>query len=165
VPPQPTADRPSLFLFRENSMGAILCLSCIGDPSSRTEHPMNQTAILFVSLGAVSGALAVMMGAFGAHGLRERLSEEMLSIYKTGVEYHFYHTLALLVVGLVAQHCKSALLTASGWSMTAGIVIFSGSLYALSISGIRILGAVTPIGGVLFVVGWALLAVAVLKAG
>jgi uncharacterized membrane protein YgdD (TMEM256/DUF423 family) len=124
---------------------------------------MNSTAKVFLSLGSIGGALAVMIGAFGAHGLKGKLSEEMLSIYKTGVEYHFYHTLALLVIGLVAMHFKSALLTASGWSMLVGIILFSGSLYALSISGIRVLGAITPIGGLLFIVGWVLLATAVIK--
>lgn len=124
---------------------------------------MNPTANLFLSLGSISGALAVMIGAFGAHGLKDKLSEEMLAIYKTGVEYHFYHTLALLAVGLVAMHVKSPLLTASGWSMAAGIVIFSGSLYALSISGIRVLGAITPIGGLCFIAGWVLLALAIIK--
>jgi len=126
---------------------------------------MNPTAKLFLSLGSISGALAVMIGAFGAHGLKGKLTEEMLAIYKTGVEYHFYHTLALLAVGLVALHFKSPLLTASGYSIAAGIVIFSGSLYALSISGIRVLGAITPIGGLCFIAGWVLLALAVIKAG
>lgn len=124
---------------------------------------MNTTAKLFLSLGSISGALAVMIGAFGAHGLKNKLCEEMLAIYKTGVEYHFYHTLALLAIGLFALHHKSALLTASGWSMVTGIVIFSGSLYALSISGVKILGALTPIGGLFFIVGWLLLAIAILK--
>ncbi|VGO22865.1 DUF423 domain-containing protein [Pontiella sulfatireligans] len=126
---------------------------------------MNPTAKLFLSLGSISGALAVMIGAFGAHGLKEKLSTEMLAIYKTGVEYHFYHALALLAVGLVAMHFQSKLLTASGWAMTAGIVIFSGSLYALSISGVKVLGAITPIGGLCFIAGWVLLALATLKAG
>ena len=125
---------------------------------------MNSTAKLFLMLGSISGALAVMIGAFGAHGLKEKLTEEMLAIYKTGVEYHFYHTFALLAVGLVALHCKSGLLTASGWSMVAGIILFSGSLYALSISGIRVLGAITPIGGLCFIAGWVLLAVTLIKA-
>jgi len=124
---------------------------------------MNPTSNLFLSLGSISGALAVMIGAFGAHGLKDKLTEEMLAIYKTGVEYHFYHTLALLVVGLVAMHVKSPLLTASGWAMAAGIVIFSGSLYALSISGVRVLGAITPIGGLCFIAGWVLLAIAIIK--
>ncbi|MBT8042245.1 MAG: DUF423 domain-containing protein [Kiritimatiellales bacterium] len=124
---------------------------------------MNPSAKLFLMLGSISGALAVMIGAFGAHGLKNRLCDEMLAIYKTGVEYHFYHTLALLAIGLLSLHYKSALLTASGGSMLAGIVIFSGSLYALSISGVKILGAITPIGGLFFIAGWVLLAVAVIK--
>ena len=124
---------------------------------------MNSTAKIFLTLGSISGALAVMIGAFGAHGLKEKLTEEMLPIYKTGVEYHFYHTLALLAVGMIAMHVKSPLLTASGWSMAAGIVIFSGSLYALSISGVRVLGAITPIGGLCFMVGWVLLALTIIK--
>ncbi|NNJ70098.1 MAG: DUF423 domain-containing protein, partial [Kiritimatiellales bacterium] len=94
---------------------------------------------------------------------KNRLCDEMLAIYKTGVEYHFYHTLALLAIGLLSLHYKSALLTASGWSMLAGIVIFSGSLYALSISGVKILGAITPIGGLFFIAGWVLLALSVIK--
>jgi uncharacterized membrane protein YgdD (TMEM256/DUF423 family) len=126
---------------------------------------MNPTAKLFLSLGSISGALAVMIGAFGAHGLKNKLCEDMLAVYKTGVEYHFYHTLALLAVGLFALHHKSALLTASGWSMVAGIIIFSGSLYALSISGVKVLGAITPIGGLCFIAGWVLLALAVIKTG
>jgi uncharacterized membrane protein YgdD (TMEM256/DUF423 family) len=126
---------------------------------------MNPTAKLFLSLGAISGALAVMIGAFGAHGLKNKLTEEMLVIYKTGVEYHFYHTFALLAVGFIALNVQSKLLTASGWSLAAGILIFSGSLYALSISGMTKLGAITPIGGLCFIAGWALLVIAVIKAG
>ena len=124
---------------------------------------MNSVAKLFLTLGSISGALAVMIGAFGAHGLKEKLSADMLAIYKTGVEYHLYHTLALLAVRRLAMHFQSRWLTASGWSMVAGIVIFSGSLYALSISGVKILGAITPIGGLFFIAGWILLAVAVIK--
>lgn len=124
---------------------------------------MNAIAKLFLTLGSISGALAVILGAFGAHGLRERLSAEMLKVYHTGVEYHFYHTFALLAVGLLAPRIQSGLLTTSGWLFTVGILIFSGSLYALSLSGIKILGAITPIGGLLFVAGWIVLAIAVIK--
>jgi uncharacterized membrane protein YgdD (TMEM256/DUF423 family) len=124
---------------------------------------MNAIAKLFITIGSISGALAVMIGAFGAHGLKDKLSDHMLAVYKTGVEYHFYHTLALLAVGLVALHSESKWLTASGWSFLAGIVIFSGSLYALSTSGIKILGAITPIGGLCFIAGWVLLATAAIK--
>lgn len=108
--------------------------------------------------------LAVLLGAFGAHALRDRLSAEMLRIFETGVQYHFYHALGLLAIGLVAWHLpESGLLKWSGWLMLAGIVIFSGSLYLLSILGIRWLGAITPIGGTAFIVAWVLLAWAVLK--
>lgn len=77
---------------------------------------MNPTSNLFLALDSISGALTIMIGAFGAHGLKDKLTEDMLAIYKTGVEYHFHHTFALLVIGLVAMHVKSPLLTASGWS-------------------------------------------------
>ncbi|MEE9367321.1 MAG: DUF423 domain-containing protein [Pontiella sp.] len=125
---------------------------------------MNTTAKLFLSLGSISGALAVIIGAFGAHGLKDKLCDQMLAVYKTGVEYHFYHTLALLGIGLLALHVESKLLTASGWSMAVGILLFSGSLYALSTSGIKVLGAITPIGGLFFIIGWVLLTVAIFKA-
>ena len=126
---------------------------------------MNTTAKLFLAVGSISGALAVIIGAFGAHGLKDKLCEQMLAVYKTGVEYHFYHTLALIGIGLFALHYESKLLTASGWAMVVGILLFSGSLYALSISGIKILGAITPIGGLFFIAGWVLMVAAVIKAG
>ncbi len=125
---------------------------------------MNPVAKLFLSLGAISGALGVMIGAFGAHGLKSKLSDQMLTVYQTGVQYHFYHTFALLAVGLLALKFQSGLLTSSGWSFLVGIIIFSGSLYALSLSGISKLGAITPIGGLFFILGWVLLAVSILKA-
>ena len=124
---------------------------------------MNATAKLFLTLGSISGGLAVMIGAFGAHGLKDKLTEKMLANYMTGVEYHFYHTFALLAVGLLAMHFQPRLLSASGWSFTIGILIFSGSLYAMAMTGITRLGAITPIGGLLFIAGWVLLALAVLK--
>lgn len=124
---------------------------------------MNAVAKVFISIGAISGALAVMIGAFGAHGLKAKLSEYALGVYKTGVEYQFYHTFALLAVGLLALRFQSGLLTSSGWSFLLGIIIFSGSLYALALSGVKVLGAITPIGGLFFILGWVLLAVAVIK--
>ena len=109
-------------------------------------------------------ALAVMLGAFGAHGLKNKLTEEMLTIFETGVSYHFYHALGLLAIGMIAQWIPdSSFLKWSGWLMLAGILIFSGTLYVLSISGLRWLGAVTPIGGLCFIASWILLAVAVWK--
>lgn len=119
---------------------------------------------LFVSLGSINALIAVALGAFGAHGLENRLSTEMLSIFETGVKYHFYHALGLLAVGMIAtQLPESGLLKWSGWLMFAGIIIFSGSLYILSVSGIKWLGAITPIGGTAFIVAWLLLAIAVLR--
>lgn len=116
---------------------------------------------LFLIIGSIAMALAVGLGAFGAHGLKEMLSDEMLDIFETGVKYHFYHAIGLLVIGLVAQLMpSSSLLQWSGWLMLAGIIIFSGSLYILSISGIRWMGAITPIGGLCFIVAWILLALA-----
>jgi uncharacterized membrane protein YgdD (TMEM256/DUF423 family) len=126
---------------------------------------MKTNAKLFLTLGAISGALAVMLGAFGAHGLKDILCEEMLKVYHTGVEFQFYHTFALLAIGLLASRYGSRLLTASGWLFTAGIGLFSGSLYALTLSGIRALGIITPIGGLLLLAGWVLLALTVIKAG
>ena len=124
---------------------------------------MNAIAKLFLSIGSISGALAVLLGAFGAHGLKNRLSEKMLSNYMTGVEYHFYHTLALLIVGLIALNYPTRQLTAAGWAFTLGILLFSGSLYAMALTGHTKLGAITPVGGLAFIAGWILLAVSVLK--
>ena len=119
---------------------------------------------LFVSLGSINALIAVALGAFGAHALKTRLSADMLAVFETGVQYHFYHALGLLVVGLIATHLpESSLLQWSGWLMVAGIVFFSGSLYILAVSGISWLGAITPIGGTAFIVAWLLLAIAVIK--
>ncbi|NIR29991.1 MAG: DUF423 domain-containing protein [Gammaproteobacteria bacterium] len=110
---------------------------------------------LFLILGGVNAVLVVVLGAFGAHGLKERLASDALAIYETAVQYHFYHALGLLVVGLVGWHLTgSGLLKWSGWLMLGGIVLFSGSLYAVSLSGQRWLGAVTPFGGVAFIAAW-----------
>ena len=114
----------------------------------------------FWILGCVFGFLGVAAGAFGAHALRARLAPQMLDVFETGARYQMYHALALLAVALMAAHAPSGALRAAGWLFTAGIVIFSGSLYALALSGVRVLGAVTPIGGVCFLAGWIALAVA-----
>jgi uncharacterized membrane protein YgdD (TMEM256/DUF423 family) len=119
---------------------------------------------LFLMLGALNAFLSVALGAFGAHGLKNRLAPDLLAVYKTGVEYHFYHALGLLAVGLVAaQFPQSALVRAAGWAMLAGIAVFSGSLYVLSITGARWLGAITPLGGLAFLAAWALLAAGVAR--
>ena len=126
---------------------------------------MTGTAKLFLILGGLNAAFVVLLGAFGAHGLKERLTAEMLAVYQTGIHYHLFHALGLLVVGLVALHRPtSAYLRWSGWLMLAGIVLFSGSLYVLGISGWHGLGMVTPLGGLSFILAWALFVIAVLKA-
>jgi uncharacterized membrane protein YgdD (TMEM256/DUF423 family) len=126
---------------------------------------MTTSSKLFLSAGGLIALAAVALGAFGAHALKARLSAEMLAVWHTGVEYHIYHALGLLAVGLVAtQLPESALLKWSGWLMLAGILLFSGSLYALALSGERWLGAVTPVGGIAFLAAWALFVVAVLRA-
>lgn len=112
-------------------------------------------------IGASFMALAVLLGAFGAHALKKVLSPDMLAVYKTGVEYQFYHSLGLLLIGLIGFQIDSKWLRWSGILLIAGIILFSGSLYALSISGIKVLGAITPIGGLSFVAGWICLAIAV----
>lgn len=111
-----------------------------------------------VTLGAGLGFIAVAFGAFGAHALKARLSPEMLAVWKTANEYHFYHALALLLVGVLARQAKLPGLDVSAGCFLAGIVVFSGSLYVLALSGTRWLGAITPIGGLLFLAGWAWLA-------
>ncbi len=118
-------------------------------------------AKVYLIIAALNGFLAVALGAFGAHGLKNKLSADLLAVYHTGVQYHFYHTLALFGVALfMLQLPQSAALRWSALLFTAGIVIFSGSLYVLALSGIRWLGAITPIGGVAFLAGWIALALA-----
>jgi uncharacterized membrane protein YgdD (TMEM256/DUF423 family) len=117
------------------------------------------TARLFLTLAALAGALAVMSGAFGAHALKARLTPDLLAVYQTAVQYHFWHALALGLIGLVAtQLPDSGALRVAGWLMVAGLVVFSGSLYVLALTGLRALGAVTPLGGLAFIAGWLALA-------
>ncbi len=121
-------------------------------------------ARLWLSLGALYGLLGVAFGAFGAHALKNRLGSEALALYHTAVQYQFFHTTALLAIGLLAQRAPSAALDWAGSAFALGILLFSGSLYLLALTGARGLGAVTPVGGVLFLVGWAALLYAALKA-
>lgn len=113
--------------------------------------------------GAVNGMLAVALGAFGAHGLKEKLSPEMLDVFKTGVQYHMYHALALLLVALATSKLGDDGVKWPGRLFMTGIVLFSGSLYVLSISDVKWLGAITPFGGVCFIAGWLLFAHAAYK--
>lgn len=120
---------------------------------------------LFLVLGSINMLLAVILGAFGSHGLKGKLEERLFSAYSTGVEYHFYHALGLLAVGILSQWLTdSSLLKATGWTMFAGICLFSGSLYCLAITGNKIFGPITPIGGLLFIISWVLLTITVAKA-
>lgn len=120
---------------------------------------------VFLMLGALAAALAVALGAFGAHALKARLAPDLLAVYQTAVQYHFYHALGLVLVGFALVHWPESVWgKAAGWVMLAGIALFSGSLYLLSLTGQRWLGAVTPLGGLAFIAAWALLAIGALKA-
>lgn len=121
-------------------------------------------ARLFLLCGAGYGLLGVAFGAFGAHALRTRLTPDLMAVYHTGVEYQFYHALALLGVGVLLQLRPAPGLMLAGGCFTAGVLLFSGSLYALALSGVRLLGAVTPLGGLLFLAGWAALLWSLLRA-
>ena len=114
----------------------------------------------FLLIGSVLGFLGVAFGAFGAHALKSRLSTEMLAVFETGVRYQMYHVFAVLIVAAtIGQMGSARMLVLAGWSFVAGIALFSGSLYALALTNTGILGAITPFGGLLFLLGWALLAI------
>jgi uncharacterized membrane protein YgdD (TMEM256/DUF423 family) len=118
----------------------------------------------FVVLGALSALLAVAAGAFGAHALRERLAPDMLGVFEIGARYHMYHALGLLAAAWAVSRWPGGPAVAAGWLFVAGTLVFSGSLYLLAFTGQRWLGAVTPLGGLAFVLGWASLAWAALRA-
>lgn len=121
-------------------------------------------AKLFISLGSILAFLGVALGAFGAHALKSRLTPDMMKIFETGVQYHMLHAIALVMVGIISHWLNdSQLLAWSGRMFLAGIIIFPGSLYVLTMTGIRTFGAITPIGGLAFLAGWFLLAVVALK--
>jgi uncharacterized membrane protein YgdD (TMEM256/DUF423 family) len=120
---------------------------------------------LFFALGAASGALAVVAGAFGAHALKARLSPELLAVFETGARYQMFHALALLGAAWANTRWPGRTVRAAGWLFVAGTLLFSGSLMLLALTGIRMLGAITPFGGVAFIAGWVLLAWAALRPG
>ncbi|GAB7057826.1 DUF423 domain-containing protein [Paenibacillus sp. YK5] len=125
------------------------------------EQRMNST---FVAIGSICALLSVALGAFGAHGLKEVLTPNMLANYQTGVQYQMMHSLGLIAIGLCASILPAGgHLRRAGWFMLIGIILFSGSLYVLSITGITALGAITPIGGIAFLLGWLFLALAAWK--
>ncbi len=118
-------------------------------------------ANLFLFLGGINAFLAVALGAFGAHALKSKLSEKMLNAFETGVHYHLIHAIALIVIAILIKStsASSTLPIWSGWLILSGIVLFSGSLYALSLSGITKLGIITPLGGIAFLAGWLIIAI------
>lgn len=121
---------------------------------------------LFVILGALNAFVSIALGAFGAHGLKDKLSAHYMDIYHTGVQYHMMHAIGLILVGILSEklaQTQSGLMGWAGWLMFAGIIFFSGSLYILSITKVNVLGAITPIGGVLFLISWILVVVAVAR--
>ena len=118
---------------------------------------------IFLAIASALGGISVVLGAFASHALKEKLSDRALEIWETGTKYQMYHALALILVALlISRYPNSTLLVVTGYAFIAGITIFSGSLYALSLSGIKWLGAITPLGGAAFIIGWACLAVAAL---
>lgn len=122
----------------------------------------------FIIAGAINAAISVALGAFGAHALKDRLSAHYLEIWETAVQYQMFHALGLIAVGILMSQAllgPVSQLSWAGYLLLTGIVIFSGSLYALSLSGVGILGAITPIGGVAFIAGWVMLIIAVVKFG
>lgn len=116
---------------------------------------------IFLTIAAIFGGLSVAGGAFGAHALREKVSERMLEIFETGTRYQMYHALALLLVALLMTRLETPPITllVSGWLFIIGVVIFSGSLYAITFSGIKSLGAIAPLGGISLMAGWTALAI------
>ena len=118
---------------------------------------------LFFTIGSLSAFVGVALGAFAAHALKNRLDADLLVTFEVGVRYQMYHAFALLAVGWAHTRWPGAVLTASGWLFVFGTILFSGSLYALSLSGARWLGVVTPIGGIALLAGWLCLALAIWK--
>ena len=118
---------------------------------------------LFVGLGALNAFVAVSMGAFAAHALKDNLTERYLSAIQTAVDYQFYHTLGLILIGLLYQQNRNKLAASAGALMLCGIILFSGSLYVLGLSGTKWLGMITPVGGLCFLIAWLTLAFSCLK--
>lgn len=118
---------------------------------------------LFLMIGTLSAGLSVAAGAFGAHALRDKVEPRLLEVFETGARYQMYHALAIIAVGLIASRWPSGLVSSAGWLFVAGTVFFTGSLYAMTFTGVRALGAITPIGGVCFIAGWVCLALAAAK--
>ena len=119
---------------------------------------------VFIVIGSLSAFIGVAAGAFGAHGLKSRISTEMLSVFEVGVRYQMYHAFALIIAAWVQAKWPSSLVTIGGWFFVIGTIFFSGSLYLMSLTGVRWLGAITPLGGLAFLAGWICIAWGALKA-
>jgi len=113
---------------------------------------------IFFIAGSISALIAVVAGAFGAHGLKNKLAPDLLNIFEVGARYQMYHAIGLIIVAIASGRLDSATSLWAGWLFIGGTILFSGSLYALSLTGTRWLGAITPIGGLMFIAGWACLA-------
>ncbi|SFX46075.1 Uncharacterized membrane protein YgdD, TMEM256/DUF423 family [Thermoactinomyces sp. DSM 45891] len=119
---------------------------------------------LFLLLGSLNMALSIALGAFGAHGLKGKVAEKMIANWNTGAHYHMIHALGMLIVGILLSKVQdSGMLTTSGWLMLVGVVLFSGSLYVMAVTGVTKLGAITPIGGLAFIMAWILMAAVAYK--
>lgn len=118
---------------------------------------------VFFAFGSMFSLLGVLLGAFGAHTLKNKITPDMLDIFEVGVRYQMYHGIGLIIVAWAMSQWQNALTTAAGWCFVAGILVFSGSLYTLSLTGVRWLGAITPIGGLAFIAGWGCLIIAVFQ--
>ncbi len=129
----------------------------------RLGYPPARMDRILLAAGALSAAISVAAGAFGAHALRTRLAPELLAVFETGARYQMYHAIGIALAAWAAPRSPGAAAAWAGWLFVAGTVLFSGSLYALALSGVRALGAVTPFGGVAFIAGWVALAVAALR--
>lgn len=127
------------------------------------ETPLAPPAARLGLVAAVSGLLAVVAGAFGSHALRDRLDAGMLAVFETGVRYHLVHALAILAAAWALDRTGRGLAGTAGWLFVAGTVLFSGSLYALALTGIRLFGLVTPLGGLAFIAGWLVLGLALAR--
>ena len=125
---------------------------------------MSGDSKLFILLGSLNAFFGVVLGAFGAHGLRDRLTPDLLTAWQTGVEYHLFHALGLLAIGIMLRLLpQSRLLRPAAWALLIGILLFSGSLYLMAVTGFRPLGVITPFGGLAFLAGWLLLTIAALR--
>ena len=118
---------------------------------------------VIISLGSFNAALAIAFGAFAAHGLKSHIDERSIEIFNTAADFHFWHAIGLIIIGIIAKNMSKTNFASVVWLMTLGILLFSGSLYILSVTGIRWLGAITPFGGTSFMIAWLLLAWKCLK--